>query len=389
MRRPLLPLVLALVLAPGVAEARARVVLLVDSSGPEVAAATRRAALEGAAAALARVRGCRVLREPEAEAALTARVSELLAKAQAHSRAFEEQQALAVLARAEEAIRAALGPVASVEPLARVLLARVRLHAELGREKDLRRELSRLLVLDPRRPLDAGALPPSVLRAAVKLRRAASRARGKVELHAAAGLPLYLDGRELGRGAAEAQVAPGEHFAVAGVGPRAVGKAVKVTGRTARVELTLAAEPATPAWREQAAREGATHAVLVRVAAAASGQRVELELQPLGPEAVAPRRLAGELVDETGVAARTRELAARLFPRPRRAAAATLTTTATTPRATEPVRDAVAARPARRTSVVRSWWLWTIVGAVVAGSVTAAVLATRDRGSRIHVELVH
>jgi tetratricopeptide (TPR) repeat protein len=52
--------------------------------------------------------------------------------------------------------------------------------------------------------------------------------------------------------------------------------------------------------------------------------------------------------------------------------------------ASEPVARAVASAPAPRrdTPVYKKWWLWTIVGVVVAGgAVTAAVLATRSSDS--------
>lgn len=377
-----LALVLALTALPGSARPAPSVLLLGDGAAPQVPSALREAALRAVTASLAQLRGVELRRSPEPAAELGARLDALLAAARASSERFEEREALVKLAEAEQAFRAAFGRVPSVEPLARVLLVRVRILAELQRDDDLRRDLARLLALDPGRSFDRAQYPPKVVTIWRRLQAREGKRRSTLAVTTVPpGLPVFVDGARRGPSPLELSLPPGEHFVAAG----GSGASVLLGKEQAAVALKAAPRP-DESWLGEARTAGAGFALLVELEPAAGGAYVlRLRLLPARGE-LAARALSSRPVVASGLERAAAALCAQLpallagrveVPRP----------TPSSP-ATEPV-DAgpqpwLVSRP-RRTPVWKRWWFWTAIGVAVAGGVTGAVLLTRERETQIRL----
>jgi hypothetical protein len=377
-----LAIVLALTTLPGTARPAPSVLLLGDGVSPQIPAALREATLRAVTASLAQLRGVELRRPPEPSAELGARLDALLAAARASSERFEEREALVKLAEAEQAFRAAFGRVPSVEPLARVLLVRVRILAELQRDDDLRRDLARLLALDPGRTFDRAQFPPKLVATWRRLQAREGKRRSTLAIATEpAGLPVFVDGARRGTSPLELSLPPGEHFVAAG------GSGASVILGKERAEVSLKPVPLPDeSWLGEARRAGARFALLVELTPAAGGAYLlRLRLLPARGE-LAPRALSSRPVVASGLeraaAALCAQLPALLAGHARAARPSPPPTTA--PPVDPGVQPWLVPRP-RRTPVWKRWWFWTAIGVAVAGGVTGAVLLTRERETQIRL----
>jgi hypothetical protein len=362
--------------------ARGDPVLLLDVSSPSVDEGVRRTAMQALGPALARELGWKVTAAPDPDEALRQKLAPLLARAKAHSEAFRERRALAVLEEAEKVFRAAVGPVTGIEPLCDLLLRQARLLADLGDRDELRAVLERLEALQPGRPLAAASFPPAVLR----LARSLQQKLGKGELRIAAlpvGQSVWVDGALRGAPPVRLTLPAGEHFVVVGNAAERVGRAVQVSaGQVFSLKQQLS-QPDV-ARREAGRRAGATWVAALELAPAAAGQQGMLHVVRVDAPGSARQLRATAAGADAVVAALARRL--RLALTPRRAASRPV---AQLPRSALPSPPAGApARQPRRWWT--AWWLWTGVAVVVGGAAAGtAVALTRDRSARIHLLVDH
>jgi hypothetical protein len=353
-------------LAPSILSAAPReVVLLVDAAGTAPATLElRRHVVERLAAALPRGRDWHVVQAPRPEEELRLQLTKLLADARARSERFEEQRALEALARAERVFRASFGVVLDVEPLVQVLLARTRLHADLGQSDEAEATLARVAAIDPRRELDPGRFAPALVRSFAEL-RAKQRSSPLSITTTPPGATIWVDGRPAGRGPMVLQLPMGEHFVAVGPIGETTGCPVRVGEEQA---LSLDARQTEARWRAMAQRAGATWIIVVQLAREATGTRVRARALPTRAGGL-PRVLTSAIVDERRLGGAADALALRL--------AAQLA----------PAPVAPPPPPPKRVKLLRAWWFWTAVIVVVAGVATAAVVATRDRDPRVQLVL--
>ena len=279
-------------------------------------------------------------------------------------------------------------------PLVKILLARARLHSDLGDMLAARADLARLIALTPERELDPGVFSPALVKAHRKLRRERKRKRGTIHVVTAPpGAEVWVDGQRRGRAPLSVAVLAGEHFVAAGPeGGRAGSTVTVVHGDAKPVNLTLPRHrrPDDAALRADGKRAGARWVAAVTLNQPLGGaDRFRLEVRLISSRTVdLPRQLASKEVSAALLSRATSALARRM-----RAAM-----TPQTPRvvaSTPPPTDATVAGPAPVTpqaeqggSIFKAWWFWTAVVAVVGGGTAAAVVLTQpdDPGVRLRLE---
>jgi hypothetical protein len=358
------------------------VILLGDNSTPGVPATLREAAIRAVTASLGQLAGVELRRLLDPEARLTARLERLFAETRSHSERFEEKQALLKLAEAEQAFRAAFGPVPSVEPLARLLLTRVRILAELQREEDLRRDLERLLALDPGRSFDPAQYPPRLVKLWKKLQARGGKRRATLTVATVPpGLTVIVDGARRGSSPVTISLPPGEHFVAAG----GSGTATMLGAEGGQLTLR-ATSRADLSWRREARELGASWALLCELEPA-SGGTYGLRLRLLSAAGTSAKTLSSRPLGvqslEQGAAILCARLAALLGGRAGTSDGPTIATSAPS----DPGPAAWLVPRPRRAPVWRRWWFWTAVGVAVAGGVATAVILTRERETRIQLSV--
>jgi len=363
-----------------------RTVLLLDTSRARVDPQLRRQVIDGLATALESKRGWLSLRLPRRADAFAAEIDGLLAQARTHSEQFHEQQARQALARAEGVFRSA--PAVTVAPLIKILLARARLHNDLGDMAAARADLARLIALSPERDLDAGVFPPALVTAHRKLRRTRRRQRGTI--HVVTAPPkaeVWIDGRNRGRAPLSVAVVAGEHFVAVGPqGERAGSTVTVVEGDAKPVHLKLPRhqQQTDAALRATVKRAGARWVAAVELAQPlGEANRFRLRVRLVSGLTVdVPKRLSTKEVARERLARAASALAVRMraamLPAPPRVAAAPA-----------PVLSLPVKPPHEQTSsVFATWWFWTAVVAVVGGGTAAAIVLTQqdDPGVRLRLE---
>jgi len=372
--KPLLALPLLLLVA-STAVARERVLLL-DRSPLSLDVGPRRQVLDGLQNALEAGGYLVERRQGPADPALGPAIESLLARAKGQSERFQEQQALQTLGAAEARFRSGFGREASVKPLIRVLLARARLNADLGRRSEMEQDLSRALVLEPKLSLDPGLFPPTLVQAAQRLREAVGSRPASLTIRSTPSVQtVWVDGKSRGATPVALKLPAGEHFVA--VGPRGGTR-----GRAVTVAAGAAAE--------------------VTVAPRARERLTDQRLRNMGQEADAGWVVCLYLIEKAGrYQVRVRALASRVVELPRtykaEPAPADRLTWATSQVAVQ-LRTGLASTsgpeppqgpPSRREggSILTSWWFWTAVVAVVGGGTAAAVVLTRDNDPGVRVTL--
>jgi hypothetical protein len=360
--------------------ARGDTVLLLDVSAPSVDEGARRTAMQALGLALVRELGWKPVAAADPDEALRQQLAPLLVRAKAHSEAFRERRALAVLEEAENAYRAAVGAVTSIEPLRELLLRQARLLADLGDRDELRAVLERLVALQPGRPLDAASFPPAVLRLARSLQQKLVKGELRVAV-TPSGQAMWVDGVLLGAPPLRVPLPAGEHFLVVGNAAHRSGRSVQVVaGQLTSIMLKL--PDADVARLEAGRRAGATWFAGLELAPSDAGVQAALHVARVDAPGSARRLGARAASAESAVTALARRLRVALTPRrPATRPVAQL------PGVTLPTPAAPSREPRRWW---KAWWLWTGVAVVVGGAAAAtAVALTRDRTARIHLFVDH
>jgi hypothetical protein len=376
-RLGLASIVLWTAVASTAATAAPRRVLLVDTSPLTTDLDLRRQLVEGLGTALETDPRLEARRYVPREQPGGVGIGELMERAKAHSEQFEEQKAVDVLALAERVFRRSFGAHVTVEPLIRVLLARAKLHGDLGRSAEAERDLSRVAVLDPERTLDPGVFPPPLVNSFKRLKAKLGASSGTLKVTTfPGGHPVWVDGRQRGGSPLLLTLPAGEHFVVAGPPGATFGRATTVTaGGSTKVAIRVdLPEPLTDDQLRALGRE-ADAAWVLGISVVQRGSRHQIRARALSLRAVEPpRSLRSASVEQARLTWANSQLALRL-----RAALG------------DKRRPGAGAAPPpepRRSSVLKSWWFWTLVVAVVGGGTAAAVVLTRDRdpGVRVFVD---
>jgi hypothetical protein len=340
---------------------------------------------------------------PDAAAAVnaTAVLRDRARRAAAEIRkAYYAGQAAAGVARSD----AALGELAddlvlagAFTELGEVLLWRAVVLVRAGRGADGRAQVARLIDLGVGLP-KAGLLPPEVARVLEDGRRAAeSRAVRRLRIETVpAGAEVVVNGRPVGKAPVDERLPAGEHDLVL-THPgfvRTVRRVDVSVGKSAELRTEIVLSPlaglalaaALPAW--VAAAPSLREPSLISAWARASGAKQVLVAERDGERLVVWRtdekatRLAAVEVPLGGDAERDRAaiLAVESMLFGNGAPPATATASAASA-VTAAGKDAA---PSAEKPVWKRWWLWTIVGVVVAGGVAtgAALGATRTSGFR-------
>ncbi len=367
-------------------------VLLLDASRARVDPQLRRQAIDNLATALESKQGLISLRLPRRADTSAAEIDDLLARSRAHSEQFREQQARQALIKAEGVFRASA--TITVAPLVKILLARARLHSDLGDMLAARADLARLIALAPNHILDPGVFSPGLVKAHRKLRRKRKRKRGTIHVVTAPpGAEVWVDGRRRGRAPLSVAVVAGEHFVAAGPeGGRADSTVTVVQGDAKPVNLKLPRHrpPDDAALRAIGKRARARWVAAVTLAQPLNGaQRFRLEVRLISSRTIdLPRQLASKEVSAARLTRATSALALRMRaamePAPPRVVASSPSSTSAPLAGPPPVTS-----PADQGgSIFKTWWFWTAVVAVVGGGTAAAVVLTRedDPGVRLRLE---
>jgi hypothetical protein len=366
-------LVTVLVMASAPAAAAAERIVLLDASSQKIDQRIRRTVISHLRTAFSGEPGVTVVPARAPTRPVRRVVDELIGESRTLSEAFKEEEALDVLRRAERLYRERLGQVVAVEPLIHLYLERARILADLGRLKDVKEVLTRLIVLDPAHTLDPAAFPPRIMTMFRRLVPKLTAKRGNLRVKTAPpGQIVWLDGVRRGTAPLEIQTVAGEHFLTAGAPAEATGQAVIVKAgehRTVTIELPEKRQLSDTELRSNAARVDADWLAAVQLLHKDRRYRIKVRLVPATPTTL-PRGIESpRYVPEERLTWASGQIALRILE---------AVSTRPQQRPVGSARDEQGPRD-DEAPVWRRWWFWTAIGVAVAGAITTStVLLTRD-----------
>ena len=353
-------------------QATPQTILIRDVSSSAVPKERRKAVIDSLTQGLEGKKGWQVIAPPAGNdgSAIVAKIDGILAEAKRLSQQFKEKEALALLLKGDALFKAEFGPLVSVEPLRKLLIARAKLETDLNQPKKALATLLNISALDPEFKVDPGTFVPRLIKRYNRATKKRKRRRGAILVESdPESLPAWVDGKPYGNTPTSVVVVSGTHYVAVGHPSATVGQVTTVKDRkTALISLKVPTPNPTDdnSLREEGKANDANWIVTVNLTPRGVGWQISLRALRSNTIDVAWTKSSKTVTEEKQTWA-SAELAVALRDK-----------------IAPPKNERIAQNGRKKKtqkeekSIVKKWWFWTIIGtAVVGGAVAATVVLTQ------------
>lgn len=356
-------------------------ILIRDISSADVPLEQRKSVIASLVEGLQAKKGWRVLTPPAGNdgSAVVAKIEGMLMEAKRLSQQFKEKEALDLLLKGDALFKTEFGPLVSVEPLKKLLIARAKLETDLNLPKKALATLLDISSLDPEFKVDPGVFVPSLIKRYDRATKKRKRRRGAILVESEPeGLPAWVDGKTYGKTPTSVVVVSGTHYVAVGHPSSTVGQVTSVADRkTALISLKVPTpEPSDDnSLRQEGKANDATWVVAMNLAKRPDGWKIQLRALRSDTIDVAWTK-SSKTGDEDMPAGASSSLAVALREM-----------IAPPNKVKVKVANTRPKKKVEQKSIASRWWFWTAIGAVVVGGAVATTVILTQPDPQVQLRL--